>query len=89
METTIRGMLEKEIDTLITPKTLGSLFVAFQRFPIKSMEDSLFGFVVGFIYCRFLVIKASPTEEEMKELMEMIERRTMEIKGKIKLVMGR
>ena len=95
METELRGLIEKEIDSLIVPETLEKLVVWFQTmFPIKSMEDSLFGFIVGTIFSRFLTITAVgtqglPNDAQVKEFMELIERRTMEIRGKIKLAISK
>lgn len=95
METTVRGLLEKEIDELITPITLEKLIMMFQKiFPTKSMEDCLFGFIVGAIFTRALTIITIGENRELnnaetKELVELLERRTMEIKGKIKLTLGK
>lgn len=95
MEVTLRGTLEKEIDALIKPETLAGLIELFKvLFPTKSMDDALFGFVVGAIYSRFLSIvqmvsRREPSEDETKECIEMIERRTFEIKGNIKLALGK
>jgi hypothetical protein len=95
METNFRGILEKEIDSLIQPETLEGLVIVFKAlFPISSMQDSLFGFVVGAIYSRFLsimqlVYRRQANDAELKEFVELIERRTLEIKGKIRLAMGK
>ena len=95
MEVTLRGLLEKEIDSLTEPETLTNVIEMFKvLFPTKSMEDALFGFVVGAIYARFLSIvqianRRIPSEDETKEYIEMIERRTMQIKGTIKLATGK
>lgn len=95
METELRGLIEQEIDQLIIPETLERLVVWFKAmFPIKSMEDGLFGFVVGAVFSRFLTIAAVgtqglPNDVQIKEFMELIERRTMEIRGKIKLAINK
>lgn len=50
MEVTLRGMLEKEIESFTSPEVLRDMILRFQeRFPMKSMEDCLFGFTVGSI----------------------------------------
>jgi hypothetical protein len=95
MEVTLRGFVEKEIDSLIVPEILEKLVMWFQTtYPIKSTEDSLFGFIVGAIFGRFATIIAItyhrfPNDGEFKEFMELLERRTMEIKSKIKLAMSK
>ena len=94
MEVDIRGLIEKDIDSLIESATIDRLVVWFKEmFPIGSLEDSLFGFIVGAVFARFLGLLEErgrkPTNAEVKEFMELIERRAMEIKGKIKLALNK
>jgi hypothetical protein len=61
---------------------------------VKSTEDSLFGLIVGAMVGRFLTIVAItkqrlPKDDELKEFMQLIERRTMEIRSKIRLAMSK
>jgi len=93
METTIRGIIEKHIDRMTQPKNLEIVAMSFERFPIKSMEDCLFGFVVGSAVYQYSFLTESVgkplTEDEATEFWDIIERRTMEIRGKIKLALGK
>ena len=93
MEITLRGMLEKEIDS-ITSEVLETVLVFKEFFPMKSLEDFLLGFILGMLYLRMTTIiqlgyHRLPNEAEVKEFLNLIERRTMEIKGKIKLAMSK
>jgi hypothetical protein len=94
MERTIRGLLEKELDSL-TPESLEKAVDLIQQWlPLKSVEDFLLGYVFGGTYLRFLTIiqvayRREATDAEIKECFEMIERRILEIKGKIKLAMSK
>jgi len=89
MEATVRGLVEKEIDDLISPEFLKVEIELFKsRFPHKSIEDCLFGFIVGAAFMRFMNI-TKYSEKKALELWEIIDRRTLEIKGKIKLALGK
>ena len=95
METTIRGILEKEIESITNPDNLRSMSIRFQNLLTKSVEDSLFGYVVGFLLGRFMSLiyikirTESVADAETREFWEMIEKRTMYIKGRIKLALGK
>ncbi len=93
METTLRGMLEEDIDSL-TPEDLETGLVFKKVFPMKYLEDFLLGFILGMLSEKMAMIiqfayHRPPNEAEMKEFLNLIERRTMEIKGKIKLAMSK
>jgi len=95
MEATVRGQIEKSIETITETEQLAQIAVGFrQRFPIKSVEDCVFGFIVGSLlssYTAFMTMagRTSLTDEEVNEFWDIIERRTLEIKGKIKLALGK
>jgi len=95
METILRGLIEKELDSMSKTETLNTMIGMFkQTFPIKSMEDAVFGLFVGAILTRAITIielgyRREPTNEENLEMFDIIERRTLEIKSKIKLALGR
>jgi len=93
METTIRGIIEQYIDRIIQLESLEQLIIGFQRFPIKSMENCLFGYVVGSAVVEYsyliTMIGRQPSIDKMKEFWDIIDRRTMEIRGKIKLALGK
>jgi hypothetical protein len=93
METTLRAILEKDIDSLI-PEVLEKGLVFKEVFPIKSLEDFLLGYILGMLSQKMMMIiqfghQRPPNDAEMKEFLGLIERRTMEIKGKIKLAMSK
>jgi hypothetical protein len=95
MEITLRGLIEKELDSMLKTETLNNMIKMFKQvFPIKSTEDATFGFFVGAILTRAitiveLVYRRQPTDEEYLEMFNVIERRTFEIKGEIKKALGR
>lgn len=94
MESEVRGRLEKELDRLLKPEVISTIVKISENVPLKSVEDFCFGYIVGDIvvgtfeetrvrYGR----DANP--EEMDEALNLIYRRAIEIKGAIKLAMGR
>jgi hypothetical protein len=95
MESTLRGLVEKDIDSLLVPEVLEKVIIWFRKsYPLRSAKDSLFGFIVGTMFGRFSTItalaeKRQPNDAELKEFLELIERRTLEIKSKIKLVLNK
>ena len=93
MEATLRGMVEKDIDSM-TPEVLETVLVFKNVFPMKSLEDFLLGFILGMLYVRMTTIiqlgyHRPPSDSELKDFLDLIERRTLEIKGKIKLAMSK
>jgi len=94
MESEVRGRLEKELDRLLKPEVISTIVKISENVPLKSVEDFCFGYIVGDIvvgtfeetrvrYGR----DANP--EEMDEALNLIYRRAIEIKGAIKLAMGK
>jgi len=90
----VRGRLEKELDRLLKPEVIDTIVKISEDLPLKTVEDFCFGYIVGDIivgayeesrvrYGREL------NPEEMDEALNLIYRRTIEIKGAIKLAMGR
>lgn len=94
MEARLRGILEKEIEAMSDPIVLETAIKRFQEsFPMTSMHDCLFGYVVGFLFGRFSSLirmtgRRVANPAEIKEFWEMIERRTLLIKGNIRLALG-
>jgi hypothetical protein len=89
----IRGLLEKELDS-VTPETMEKWTSFNELLPLTSLEDFIFGFILGSLYLRFhTVIEAAhqrePNDIENGRFLDVIERRTMEIRGKIKLAINR
>lgn len=94
METRIRGIIEKHIDRHTQPENLEIYIKSFRRFPIKSMEDCLFGYIVGCVITEVAYLTATmkgrvTTLDELKELWGIIDERAMEIRGRIKLALGK
>lgn len=91
----MRGILEQEIERMTAPKVMDTIIKRVQTsMPTKSLEDCLFGLVVGFTWARFTTLsivnrRRDPTESEIQEFWQMIEKRVMYIKGRIKLALGR
>jgi len=94
MESTFRGRLEKELDRVLKPEVIATIVKISKNIPLKSVEDFCFGYIVGDIISgTFAEARMSygrdTTAEEMDEALNMIYRRTLEIKGAIKLAMSR
>lgn len=94
MESEVRGRLEKELDRLLKPEVIDMVVKISKNLPLKSVEDFCFGYIVGDI-----VVGAFEESrvrygrdvnlEEMDEALNLIYRRAIEIKGAIKLAMGK
>jgi hypothetical protein len=89
----IRGLLEKELDS-VTPESV-EMWTSFKKLlPLASLEDFIFGFILGGLYFRFYTVikiayQREPDNIENNRFLDIIERRTMEIKGKIKLAINK
>ena len=89
-EPILRGIMEKEIDSLLEKEKLIVLVNSGKEFEpyISNEEDFAFGMIIGIItevlICRTLDrYNRRPTREEWKELRDILRRRTPEIKSKI------
>jgi len=95
MESRVRGILEQEIEVTTSPETLRTLISRARALTTKNLEDCLFGLIIGFIFGRWAtflypkIIMKVPTDAEVEEFWGMIEKRTMYIRGKIKLALGK
>lgn len=86
--------MEKEIDNLLEPKVIDSLVVILKEFLAEPKENNVLTFIIGAVYGRFFTLVDErhdrlPTKSENKEFLKMVERRTMEIKSKIKFAMSK
>lgn len=93
MEYKLRGWVEKALDKLLQPEVINNTIKISKRFPLKSVEDFCFAFIVGHMNAAsqaqaLFYYKKEMTLEQWNEVMEIIERRTMEIRGKIKLALS-
>ena len=93
MESEVRGRLEKELDRLLKPEVINMIARISEKLPLKSVEDFCFGYVVGDIIVGTfeesrIRYGRDATPEEMEEALNLIYRRTLEIKGAIKLATG-
>lgn len=94
MEYKLRGWVEKELDRLMQPEILANLVAISTRFPLNQTEDFVFGYIIGCINHgsqaqTLLYFKREMSREEWNEVMEIVERRTLEIRGKISMATGR
>jgi len=90
MESEVRGRLEKELDRLLKPEVISMIVKISENLPLQSVEDFCFGYFVGDIIVGTfeesrIRYGRDVTPEEMEEALNLIYRRTMEIKGAIKL----
>ena len=85
--TTLRGLVEKQIDLMLTDQTLSSCRMMFEsmRPVIKNIDDAIFGFVYGYVtgvsQVIFSALHRQPTNEEMKEIVDAVSNRVLEIKS--------
>lgn len=94
MESVFRGYVGKEVDSMVTPEAIDKIIVYSKNFPLHKVEDFCFGVIVGFILTATvagakMLYGRDATDKEMMEAMNMVNRRAMEIKGAIKLAMGK
>jgi len=90
LEASIRGVIEKSIDFLLSDENLVRLHQSFEGLKphIKSKEDALFGFIYGTIIATVsdiyhMALHRRPTSEEFNEAVRLIEARLPLIKSKI------
>jgi hypothetical protein len=87
--TTLRGLVEKLLDLMLTDQSLSSSRMMFESMQpmIKNTDDAVFGYVYGFISGNLSVIFATlhrlPTSEEFEEIVNATSKRVLEIKSRI------
>jgi hypothetical protein len=94
MESEVRGRLEKELDRLLKPEVIDMVVKISENIPVKSVEDFCFGYIVGDIVVGAFEESRvrygrDVSGEEMDEALNLIYRRALEVKGAIKLAMGK
>jgi len=94
MESKFRGFVEKELDSMVSLDAIEKIVAYSKNFPLHTVEDFCFGAIVGFILTAAvagakMMYGRDPTDKEMMEAMNIVDRRTMEIRGVIKLAMGK
>ena len=94
MESEARGRLENELDRLLKPEVISMIVEISKDLPLKSVEDFCFGYIVGdIIFGTFEEARVRYNRElttgEMEEALNLIYRRTLEIKGAIKVATGK
>jgi prolipoprotein diacylglyceryltransferase len=95
MEAKVRGILEQEIEEFTESEVIKRLFIEATHLTTKNAEDVLFGVIIGLIFGRWLSfsnlkrVTGVPIEkEEVQEFWDMIEKRAMYIRGRIKVALG-
>ena len=93
MKPRLRGILEKQLDDLLKPDYLELMSTVYEGFKplVKSIDDAMFGDIVGtmyerFVHYHFMFERESPTKSDKKELIKMIDRRAQEIRSNILMV---
>ena len=95
MEPALRGALEKAIEAFTAPTIDLLVNNIVSAFPSKNLEDLVFGVIVGYLwgtwrtYTVTFDLGKEIKPEDSKEFWEMMEKRTLEIKGKIKLALNK
>jgi len=93
MEATLRGYVEQVIDEGLKTEVLENALEFLKRFEplVKSETDVMFGHVIGTVrmsifYYALALYHRTPTEEELNDVCEIMQRRAQEIKSKILMV---
>lgn len=87
--TMLRGAVEKSIDNLLSDTSLSNCRIIFDNMKpaINNSDDAIFGYLYGYVFGSletiFNALNRQPTNEEMKEIVNAITKRTMEIKSRI------
>ena len=87
--TTLRGLVEKIMDNLLSVNTMSQSRLMFDGVKpiIKNSDDAIFGFIYGVVFGKFDSIYATAnrelSKEEVNEIVNAIKKRTMEIKSRI------
>ena len=87
--TILRGVVEKFIDKLLSDKSLSTSRIIFDNMKpaIKNSDDAIFGYIYGTVLGKLDAIYANfnrqPTDEEIKEIVNAIQKRTIEIRSRI------
>jgi hypothetical protein len=96
MEPKLRGVIEKMLDQMLTSEHLEDMSEVYELYKpfVKSKEDTMFGDIVGSMTERFISFimdfdRRKPTDAEMKEFLDIIDRRAQEIKSKILMLTSR
>ncbi len=96
MEPILRGTIEQNIETITSSPYLEVIIHEMEKsFPAKTLEDLVFGVIIGYIWGTWSIFTKQQTgietidEEQRKEFWEMMQKRTLEIKGKIKIALSK
>lgn len=95
MEVSSRGLVEKLIDRITQINELAKMAELIQKeFPVESLKDCVLGYVVGTVLGCYVTIVGglsgkAATQAEIDEFWDVIRKRTMYIKGQIKLATGK
>ena len=87
--TMLRGFVEKIIDKMLSVDSLSNTRIIFESMKpaIKNTDDAMFGYVYGNVLGKldsmYTTINRNPTKEEVDEIANAIQKRTMEIKNQI------
>ena len=85
----LRGIVEKSIDKLLSDKSLSTWRFIFESMKpaIKNSDDAIFGYVYGYVLGSLELLLSTlnrqPTNEEMAEIVNAIDKRKMEIRSRI------
>lgn len=94
MESVFRGFVEKELDDMLKQESLQNMISYSKEFPLKTVEDFCLGVIVGFIITTAVAegrirYGRDPSNKEMLEALNMVERRTMEIGTATKMAINK
>lgn len=85
----LRGLVEKIMDKMLSENSISKSRLMFDSMKpvIKNSDDAIFGFIYGHVFGKldaiYVNLNRQPTKEEVKEVVDAIKKRTMEIKSRI------
>lgn len=92
MQATLRGYVEQVIDEGLKDENLENAFTFIKNFEplIKSSTDVMFGHFLGTVrmsvfYYVYVFYHRTPTNEELNDFNNIVQRRTREIKSRISM----
>jgi len=87
----MRGTVEKVIDSLLSDENLAFSHAVFEALKpyVRSREDALFGCIYGYIVSTVssiytMVLRRTPTQEELNEAVNILQTRLPQIKSRIR-----
>jgi hypothetical protein len=94
VESAFRGRIEKEVDRLLKPDVINMIVRISKNLPLRSIADFCFGYIVGDVvvgtYEEARVrYGRDAASDELEEALNIVKRRTIEIRGAIEFALNK